>query len=340
MIRWCCLLVVFPLCGEVMDLEEFPDPWVVELKQIEVPGFPDAFNPSIVRYEDKYLMSFRNIPSRKDSFTSYLGLVFLDANFQIVGEPQILPTRLPGASVPSRAADGRLIWVGKELYIIYDDNEDPVLSKSGFRVFIGKIGWDGERFTLEKTEKITQYEGADPMLREKSWTPFVYESGLLLSYSIVPHRIFAPLLGQSCCDTVAETSATLDWPWGTMRGGTPALQGIAAQNEYLSFFHSSIRMESEQSEGKMMLHYFIGAFTFSPSFPFPITRVSPFPIIAKKFYSGPAHQHYWHPLRVVFPGGFVFDNQYIYLFYGRQDHEIWMAKIEKEGLLKSLIAVD
>src|ERR1700755_464587 len=98
-----------------IDLEETPTSFILETKQIVIPGYPDAFNPSIVRWQDAYLMSFRIIPDRKFSYTTYTGLIWLDDDFAPIGEPQILNTRGPGAVSPSRMADARLIEVGKRL---------------------------------------------------------------------------------------------------------------------------------------------------------------------------------------------------------------------------------
>jgi len=335
--KW-IFFIAWPLFANI-DLEADPDPFVLDLKRIEIPGFPHAFNPSVVRFDDKFLMSFRLIPDRKNSYVSFIGLVLLDQDFNVIGAPQILRTRSPRSTVPSRAEDARLIFVGQRLYMIYSDNDDPILSGGGFRLFLAEVRCDGEIFTLMEPEKLTQYEGADPKLREKSWTPFVSDGALLLAYSISPHRVFAPLFGTGICKTVAETQGDMLWSWGKIRGSTPALQGVADRDEYLSFFHSSIRMQSLQSDGKNILHYFFGAYTCSAEPPFHVTRISPRPIYAKGFYSGTMYTPYWHPVRVIFPAGYIFDETNIYLFYGRQDHEIWVAKIDRKGFMESLIPV-
>lgn len=87
-----------------------------------------------------------------------------------------------------------------------------------------------------------------------------------------------------------------------------------------------------------MPHYFMGAYLFSEKPPFQMTSISPEPIIGPNFYSGKKHQT-WKPLRVVFPGGFVYDDTYIWVVYGRQDHEAWVVKLDREGLINSLIPV-
>src|SRR5579872_2218071 len=136
------LCAVFSLFAEV-DLEANPDPFVLDLKKIEIPDYPYAFNPSIIRFEEKYLMSFRTLPDPKDNYVSSIGLVFLDDKFDPLGAPQILMTRNPLSKVPSRAEDGRLLYVGDRLYLIYSDNENPVITGGGFRLYLGELRYDG-----------------------------------------------------------------------------------------------------------------------------------------------------------------------------------------------------
>ncbi|MEI8125500.1 MAG: hypothetical protein WCG42_07080, partial [Parachlamydiaceae bacterium] len=82
-------------------------------------------------------------------------------------------------------------------------------------------------------------------------------------------------------------------------------------------------------------HYFMGAYTFQAEYPFAITGLSHYPIVHKSFYEGPMYKT-WKPLRVVFPSGFIVEGDDIWLLYGRQDHEVWVAKIDKTKLLLSL----
>lgn len=82
----------------------------------------------------------------------------------------------------------------------------------------------------------------------------------------------------------------------------------------------------------------MGAYTFKPHPPFSITAISPWPIVADDFYRPPYYKT-WKPLRCVFPAGIVVDEKYVWISYGRQDHEIWIAKLDKQKLMNSLIPV-
>ena len=333
------LLLVFFLVGfplfSMQDLEKMSQAFVLNLKKLEIPGYPNAFNPSIIRWQGSLLMSFRIIPNPVFSFNSSIGLVWLDDNFNPIGTPQILSMRT-NSLVPCRAEDARLLTVGDTLFLVYSDNEEEKITKGGFRVYISQLNFDGKQFSLHYVEKLSKFAGESKERREKNWVPFDYKGNLLLAYSIAPHKIFRPLLGTQKCETFADSSGLITWDWGELRGGTP---GIQMGEEYLAFFHSQKKMKTIHSDEKEMLHYFMGAYTFSREPPFEVTKISPQPIVGKGFYKGPVYKPYWGSVRVVFPCGYVFDDKYIWIAYGRQDHEIWVVKLDKEGLLKSLIPV-
>lgn len=332
-----CLLSGYLFSDEPpIDFEMRIQDFVLETKRIEIPGYPLAFNPAIIRWQGSLLLSFRIIPNPKDSFVSYLGVVWLDDDFNPITEPQILDFRQDRlAAIPSRAADARMIAVGDTLYMVYEDNTEMALVRGGFRVYVAELLVYDRIVEIKSVDCLAFFEGADRNLREKSWVPFEYCNSLLLAYSINPHTIFYPVLGTGSCYTLAKTQADIDWPWGELRGGTPGLQ--INDHSYLSFFHSSIYMETVHSKGKHITHYFIGAYLFSTSPPFALTHMSPEPIYSKNFYSGTAYKPYWKPIKAVFPCGYVMDDQYIWIAYGRDDYETWIVKLDKEGLLRSLI---
>jgi predicted GH43/DUF377 family glycosyl hydrolase len=324
---------VFAACTPI-DLEEMAQDFVLETRQIAIPGYPDAFNPSLIRWQGRLLMSFRVIEDPKASFNSWIGLIFLDDDFHPIGLPQRLNMRAAGSLVPCRAEDARLLMVGDRLWIVYSDNTEPKISRGGFRVYIARVNWIGNQFLLDGIERLSHFEGESPNLREKNWVPFDYQNNLLLAYSLDPHQIFFPIQGTGDCQTVAKSESAIDWKWGRLRGGTPAI--LNDDGEYLAFFHSSIDLATTYSDGKIVSHYLIGAYTFSSQPPFHITRISPEPIVGRGFYHGPVYRPYWKPVRVVFPCGMILDQDYIWIAYGRQDHEIFIAKIDKKGLYNHL----
>jgi predicted GH43/DUF377 family glycosyl hydrolase len=317
------------------DFENMLDPAVIEIKRIELPEYPYAFNPSFVRWKDIILMTFRlidtPIPLLDTSCgLSKIGIVELDANFNPLGKPQFLSF----SSSFSRPDDPRLVTVDDQLYMIYSDNRDPYPSDGGFRVYIAEIGCQENKYILLSDERIERFEDLLPGRREKNWTPFDYYGYLLLTYTMQPFKIYYPLLGEQECLTMCSSWNTIDWAWGDLRGGTPALP---IDNGYLGIFHSCLEISSLHSSGEKVLHYFMGAYTFTRHPPFLITHISPAPIIGSNFYHGSVYDPYWKPVRVVFPCGLIDDGSYLWISYGRQDHEMWVAKIDKKMLLNSLV---
>jgi predicted GH43/DUF377 family glycosyl hydrolase len=326
----------FALSANDLINDELAQAFVLETRRIDIPNFRGAFNPSIIRWNNSFLLSFRIRDSRLIS-TFQIGLVLLDEDFNLIGCPQILDVRSKNPLMPRKEQDPRLLYVADQLYMVYS-NEIKQSEAGGKyetrRVFVAKMEYDGEKFVVDKPECLYGFEGEREKRWEKNWVPFDYNGNLLLAYSLAPHRILHHLKGTGTCETLASTKSKINWNWGHLRGGTPALQ--IDEDHYLSFFHSSIPLSTVHSNGKEMLHYFMGAYIFKSTPPFSITGISPEPIVAKKFYSGPAYKTF-KPLRVVFPGGFIFDDKYIWVAYGRQDHEIWIVKLDKQGLLDSLV---
>jgi len=316
----------------LIDLEFLQQDFVIKTEQIKIPAYPDAFNPSIIRWEGKLLLSFRARDSLTQS-TNPVYLTWLDENFKPTGNIY----RLEIHNVPpvgSFMQDPRLIIIDNRLLMIYSNTWDEVTQELR-RVFVAEVQYDGDRFYIENSFPLLKFDRDPTNKQEKNWVPFEYDGNLLLSYSIVPHKVFLPLLEQNECATIAYSETNIDWNWGELRGGTPALM---VDGEYLAFFHCSKYMKTVHSKGKSLQHYFMGAYTFKSSPPFSVTKISPEIIVGKNFYHGKLHQT-WKPLFVVFPGGFICNKQHIWVVYGRQDHEMWIVKINKDGLLKSLKTV-
>lgn len=331
------LLFIFnsPLKAEV-NLEDNIQKFVLKTKQIKIPEFPHAFNPSIIQFNDKLLMSFR-VLTLKDKISetfnssgcSLIGLIFLDDDFNPIGKPQIL-------NLGSRSEDARLIKVSGKFYLVYSNNQEEFLTERGFRMYISELKKDDTGFSIVHTDSILSFEGENEQRREKNWVPFDYQGNLMLAYSLLPHRIFYSERGTTHAFSFSLSKSDINWNYGELRGGTPALLD---GDEYLSFFHSSKNMSTVHSQGEEMPHYFMGAYTFSQHPPFEITKISPEPIVCYGFYEGRKYKPYWKPVRVVFPCGYIMNEHYIYISYGRQDHEIWILKLDKHKLKNSLISV-
>ena len=198
-------------------------------------------------------------------------------------------------------------------------------------MFIAELFCTDGFYTLSSARKLTFEEKAN-IICQKNWTPFEYNGRLLFTYSVNPHDIISPNLLSGLCYRFDQTKPAISWDWGPLRGSTPPLLD---EGEYLAFFHSSLFTASPSSWGYNLWHYFIGAYTFSSTPPFHITGISASPIMADGFYT---QSNYFK--RVVFPGGCVISGPYIYVAYGKDDREIWIAKLDKAALKRTLIPVE
>jgi predicted GH43/DUF377 family glycosyl hydrolase len=328
------LLTLNPYCTALIDLEEKTQDFILDVKQIHVSRYPHIFNASIVQLPEGLLMSFRHIPNPLLCNNSEIGLVWLDQDFNAISKPQLLDIR--NGPTALRAEDARLISIGNTLYMIYTDYLDRKETRFKRKVFIAEVDYKGPVFALKNQECLEVFEKCPKNKLEKNWVPFDYNGSLTLAYSLLPHRILTPLPGTSICQTIASSEGSINWPWGELRGGTPALK---VGDQYLSFFHTVKTTATLQSNGKNIRHYFMGAYTFSLDPPFHITQISPEPIIGKGFYTGRSYIPYWGPLQVIFPCGFIYNDSYIWVTYGRQDHENWVVKLDRKKLFESLVPV-
>lgn len=321
-----------PSLHALIDLDAMAQDYVLEMKQIDIPEYPLSLNPSIIRWKGSLLLCFR-IRNPLTNTADRIGLVWLDENFKPKSDPQVLNIKNP--FLPAFPQDPKLLTIGNTLFIVYSNILDKNSKGEFRRMFISSLDERSGTFYASTPVIMKKFVGENPIRREKNWTPFDYKGNMLLAYSLAPHRIFHPLFSKNECDLFALSQGDIEWKWGELRGGTPAL---LIDGQYLAFFHSSKAMKTKQSNGKMMSHYFMGAYAFSGVPPFEITGISPEPIVGDKFYNGPEYKT-WKPLRVVFPGGYVHDDNYIWVVYGREDHEMWVVKLDKKGVMNSLLPV-
>lgn len=311
------------------DLLDLVDSFVLEEKQIKIPEFPTAFNPSILRWTNSVLLSFR-IYDYKKKKANRIGFVWLDEELNQISKPMEIQFRTTTPGFYSKYQDPRLIsWKGR-LHIVFNNQLIKNVAHEVRRMNVAEVFFDGSEFYIDTIDPVLDYDLQISSRSEKNWVPFIWEDQLFLSYSLNPHRIMQ--YDPSYLKVFSQTEKKLKWDWGTLRGGSPA---ELVDGEYLGFFHCSKSMRTVQSSGKSIPHYFMGAYTFSNDPPFDLKKISKKPIFGKTFYQPPYYKT-WKPLRVVFPGGFIHDENFIWIAYGRQDHEVWVAKLDKKLLFKSL----
>ncbi|HSX14040.1 MAG TPA: hypothetical protein VLE96_06460 [Chlamydiales bacterium] len=304
---------------------------VIAHKRIFFHEYPDAFNPSIIDYNDGYLLTFRYTPHQKNESISYIGICLLNDEFEPVSSPEILLTRHQNSLTQSQSEDARLFKFRDKIFVIYNDNIDLNNPSIYDRrdMFIAEIFLINDRFVLSSPLKLFCQEKKS-QLWEKNWVPFEWNQMLYLSYSINPHEVLYTNLINGSCYSVFNSSKFCMWNYGALRGSSAAL---LVDGEYLAFFHSSKVMASKASYDHPTWHYFMGAYTFSANPPFEMTRISQEPIVSEGFYEPSLS---WK--KVVFPGGYVIQGSLIHVAYGKDDSEIWIATIDKTALMESLVS--
>lgn len=302
--------------------------------QILLSDYPGSFNPSLIKTDYGFLLSFRYLPDPLLQPTiSYIGLLKLSNDLTPLDRPQLIDTRTSMKKIPSKSEDARLFKFKDDIFVVYNDDIYAPNPKIANRrdMFIAKLNMIDGEYVAETPIKLVHEERFEQHI-QKNWVPFEWNENLLFGYSLAPHEIVQNDLEDSLCKVVCETYSPVPWDWGQMRGGT---QAELVDGEYLAFFHSSVDARSDISNYKKYIHYFMGAYTFSAQPPFELTKMTQFPIFDKGFYT---QSNYYK--RVIFPGGFAVDGDYIYLAYGKDDCEVWIAKMSKSELFNLLKPLD
>ena len=321
MLKW----MLFYLCStayvcaeiyKVDEIERLCSKCIISTTQIHIPGHPKAFNPSILKVDKGFLLSFR-----VEYDVDHIGLVYLSENFEILSSPKLLP-------IGKNPHDSRLFFLKEEIFLFFND----ATSNDCRKMFFSKIHITEEgHFICSPPLKLLIEGHHDEFPMEKNWVPFEYEGELYCSYFIIPHMILKVDILTGVCHFIYNTGMMIQWPLGQMRGGTPA---NLIDGEYLAFFHSSTSMCSIFQDQRKRKNYYMSAYVFSAEPPFEVTKIIPFPLCHESFYKKASRKQ-----RVVFPCGYVNNGNAIYISYGVDDEEIWIAKINLEELQKIFVPV-
>ncbi len=305
--------------------------------KITIPDYENAHNPSIIPYKDGYLLSFRYIGRfpewsqdiRLIPSASFIGLAFLDKQFKVKKKSvQLLEIQSFSDDFSLYAEDGRLLVFQDRIFLVFNDFPAP-LPQYIRRLYLAEITHENGRWILKKKALPLFLENMNRI--EKNWVPFFHNQSLYFIYGEEPHRVIACDLSTGYCRKVDERTVNLDWPYGIIRGGTPALN---IDDQFLTFYHSSF-VESDYDSRL----YFMGAYIFDPFFPFIIRAFTPLPIGLKEYYEGTSSKKH-STKKVVFPGGYVREGNAIHLAWGKDDKMIMITTLDLERLLKSMKKID
>jgi predicted GH43/DUF377 family glycosyl hydrolase len=303
---------------------------VLETKKLKFPRYPNAYNPSIIPLKEGYLLTMRFHPKVSQLSYSDIVAVKLDSEFNPISAPYKIEVRPKLSKTASQAEDARIFEHDGSIYLIYNDFEESTWIWQNPRfLYIAKLKEEEGKFVLDK-KVLLSYPDRSTFI-EKNWVPFSSNSKLYLSYKIDPHEVIEVDLETGICKPQFYSIKDIQWPYGSIRGGTP---GILVDGQFLAFAHSSFKFSSEIDKNYFGFKYVMFAYTYSALPPYELTAISPIPIVGKDFYS---KESKWK--KVIFPGGFVEKGPYLYVAYGKDDCEIFIAKLDKKALLESLTSV-
>lgn len=333
------------LPGELQNIPFAEDSQIViDSKLLKIPGVMCAFNASIIKNNDDYIIVFREDikPLNSPRTEIRTGYVNFDKHFKPISDPVYY-------KIPHKAAhDARIFYHNNSLYLIYTylalgqttlSTWNPLTTP--MRQALAAIDQNGT--IIQDTEL---HYGRE--LREKNWTPFEYKDndGIIheyLMYAYNPVEVISidepEIIRQVVQSPIKSEQLVNLWEnnWGQIRGGT---QALLVDNQYLTFFHSWFKLSNN------LKCYVFGALTFENQYPFRITKISKYPIITRDFYTTVDYECQLHRLvkkNVMFPCGVVQGKEnnrdVFYVTSGENDHVIKLITIDKEHLLQSMVTV-
>jgi len=280
---------------------------VKEIKDIKIKNVKNPLNVSIENYSDNYILAFRV----NENKSSYIGISFLDKNFNEIGNFKKIDVQTTSAEDP------RIFKFKNDYFLLYNDKL-PIEHFSR-AMHLAKINL--KNFNIDYKTVLDQHL----KIVEKNWVPIIAQDNLLLAYKLMPHKIMQleDLKKNSLKHLIFPNTSfsRFFWKWGSPRGGTPAK---IVDGKYLAFFHSSY------GKSKKNKTYVMGAYTFDVKAPYKVRKVSSFPLILNSSKKA----------RIYFPTGFVVkkenDKDMIYLSYGENDKDSKIAIIDKEKLFANM----
>lgn len=300
---------------------------IVRIKQIKIPGYPRAYNPSLIPYNGGYLLSFRIRSGCPEKFkmrlrtdVSMIGVVRLDENFNVAEKTvQLLNIVSYSPRFSLTAEDARLLNVGDRIFIFF--NDVPFSQRNGYyAMYFGELIEEKGVFILKEPAKPLTYPHAIHI--EKNWSPFSSGDRVYVIYSDQPRVILEVDLNTGYCQEVTRTSVDWKWNLGVIRGGTPA---YLVDDMFLTFFHSSFPANITKRRA-----YVVGAYTFEKDFPFTVRTMTSRPLGDLTDYTE------GNGSKVVFPGGMVVEDPLIHVAWGKDDRQIWITTYDKEKLLANM----
>lgn len=281
----------------------------------------NSYNPSIVRFHGKTLLSCR-AHDRKDWRTN-LYLSELGQDYRPIN---CVPITVPSTLTDHSHEDARLFNYKGELWASWTVGK-PYVKFHRCAVAFGRISLDAKECKIVSAI-FPKWGNNDFGGMEKNWLPLEIGNQLWCYYgNTEKDQTFIRLDGERVVESV-KTPA-LPWNFGPIHGGAITLRG---NGNLLFFFNSRTRHgSSRQSE-----RYHIGCAELRGCPPFEVLRISQKPILyGQEGYCLDGHK--WFKPNVVFACGAVDADDRIILAHGWNDSQCRIAKVKHSELNFDLI---
>lgn len=273
--------------------------------------FPGGYNPSLIRYDNRWLMSYRWHPDH--TARSALAIAELDETFNVVRNEQLHCTT-------PNVEDARFFLHNGLLWASYIESKWPDQLKS--IVKYGRVTNDGGLWKIEQPLQV-KYGRNDGEHTEKNWAFWERQGKLMCLYQCSPEQIVLEIEGEN---VIAEhKSDSPRWKFGPIKSGVAPMPH---EGEYVRFFHSRLNNEPAPYSWR----YYLGVSRMTSEPPFATTEVNQEPLargseiddLNDTERSGCPHRK----PNVIFPAGCVIYNERAIISCGINDAESALIRIK------------
>jgi predicted GH43/DUF377 family glycosyl hydrolase len=281
------------------------------------------YNPSLLALSGGgFLYAYRTeAKTEKEVGVSGIAVAVLDDALAVQGNSRLL---LPDAPADASLEDPRLFehlgapWVA---FTVAQYTGKGLRSRQAYaRLLRAGKGWKLGAVLYPA------FGANDGRGMEKNWTFFSAQGQIRCIYDLGFARwTVLGLDGERVTDTWIDDA--LEWPYGRMSGGTPA---VPWKGDLLTVFHSF------KDHPKRQRYYYAGALTFEALAPHRPKLVTPQPVLVGREEWGTPDYAPWQPL-CVFPGGLVARDGQLLVAYGRNDLDGVIEPVELPAMAPATI---
>jgi predicted GH43/DUF377 family glycosyl hydrolase len=311
----------------------------LDLQSAAAQAYAGTKNPGMLKNASGYLVAYHqdhNLTANLAAYNTTLNLVQVDPQFKFVKSQSLSLAPFYKFSAKhknklSSAQDPRLFTLNDQLYMIYNDQVQAPHSRE---VLLAALAPTATGMQIKNIDPLIYTPGAH--LPQKNWTPLVHDQQLYLIYSFDPYIVLHYDVEKKVLNKTAEavTNMQKKWPYGIMRGSTPAIY-VPEYDAYLTFIHSSMEYKAnepnwQQRQGPKWRIYYIGAVLLEKEPPFAIKAYTKAPLTFDGLYADKDAKHH-----IVFPAGVVDNGAELLLSVGYQDAEGILLKVNKQDLAQT-----